>query len=63
MALKQRQNFEEFSATFPVDVVKDWTRLVEIWSVNPTATEDPFEEPEASTSVLCTRSCDCANKI
>ncbi|KAH9885585.1 hypothetical protein C8Q73DRAFT_795737 [Cubamyces lactineus] len=51
MAVKQRKIFDEFSATFPPEVVKDWRRLLEIWSVNPSAVEDPFEEPEANVTV------------
>ncbi|KAI9059925.1 hypothetical protein FKP32DRAFT_1613943 [Trametes sanguinea] len=47
MAIKQRAAFDEFNATFPADVTREWERLVEIWNVNPTAVPDPFAEPEA----------------
>ncbi|KAI0644979.1 hypothetical protein C8Q79DRAFT_1001590 [Trametes meyenii] len=50
MAEKQRGLFNEFSATFSQDTVKEWTRLVELWCANPTAVPDPFEEPQSNIS-------------
>ena len=48
MSIKHREIFNEFSAMFPANVVKDWTRHLDIWNVNPSSVEDPYEEPEAS---------------
>lgn len=48
MAVKQRQLFNEFSATFPPEVVREWERVISLWNVNPGSGPDPYEEPETS---------------
>ena len=48
MAIKQRQIFDEFSKTFPEDVVREWDRMVKVWNIDPQGSPDPYEEPETS---------------
>ncbi|OJT10121.1 hypothetical protein TRAPUB_13392 [Trametes pubescens] len=48
MAQKQRTLFQEFSDTFPSGVVKEWERLVSAWNADPSAVDDPYEEPQAN---------------
>ena len=46
MHSKQEKAFEEFSATFPSDVVQKWRALLDRWYKNPRSKPDPFSEPE-----------------
>ncbi|KAJ3017904.1 hypothetical protein NUW54_g473 [Trametes sanguinea] len=55
MSAKQRELFNEFNATFPPEVVKEWERLLEIWNINPSSVPDPFAEPEANIKVNSVR--------
>ncbi|KAI0669043.1 hypothetical protein C8Q78DRAFT_1194055 [Trametes maxima] len=50
MSLKQRATFNEFSDTFPPDVVREWMRQFELWCANPNSVRDPFEEPQSNVS-------------
>ncbi|KAH9884045.1 hypothetical protein C8Q73DRAFT_661408, partial [Cubamyces lactineus] len=51
IAHKQRRLFNEFTATFPPDVVKEWERVIALWNVNPGHGADPYEEPETTTTI------------
>ncbi|KAJ8455539.1 hypothetical protein ONZ51_g12418 [Trametes cubensis] len=51
MAVKQRKLFNEFSATFPPEVVREWERVISLWNVNPGSCPDPYEEPETTTTL------------
>ncbi|KAI0323170.1 hypothetical protein GY45DRAFT_1341622, partial [Cubamyces sp. BRFM 1775] len=51
MAVKQRQIFNEFSATFPTDIVREWERVILLWNINPGRGPDPYEEPETTTKL------------
>ncbi|KAL1940996.1 hypothetical protein VTO73DRAFT_7632 [Trametes versicolor] len=53
MAQKNRGLFEEFSSTFEPNVVREWSRLVDVWCANPGSVPDPFEEPQAN--LRCTQ--------
>ena len=50
MSVKQTEIFEKFSATFPVETVARWVRMVERWEEDPTA-PNPYNEPEQSKFV------------
>ncbi|KAI9069574.1 hypothetical protein FKP32DRAFT_1559434, partial [Trametes sanguinea] len=55
MAVKQRALFDEFNATFPMEVVREWERLVQIWNVNPHSVPDPYAEPQANVKINSVR--------
>ncbi len=46
MNVKQRQTFEQFSATFRPEIVDKWTKMVTAWEADATK-PDPYEEPTA----------------
>lgn len=43
---EQREMFNEYSSTFPPDIVAKWCREVEAWYESPTADNSPFELAE-----------------
>lgn len=45
---KQREIFDEFSATFDAAQIRTWTRMVEAWNAD-TSCPDPFQEPDPGT--------------
>lgn len=47
MSNKHREIFERFSATFPLETVERWIRMVERWEGDPKA-PNPYDEPEQS---------------
>ena len=47
MTVKHTEIFEKFSATFPLETVTRWVRMVEHWEGDPTA-PNPYNEPEQS---------------
>lgn len=54
MSTKHVEIFEKFSATFPLETVARWVRMVERWEANPKA-PNPYNEPgQGKCFVLCT---------
>jgi hypothetical protein len=43
---RQQKNHEEFTATFPSDVIQKWHNIVEDWNANRKA-PNPYIEPLA----------------
>ena len=44
MAVKQRQIFVEYSATFTPTILEQWESMVAAWDADPSK-PDPYEEP------------------
>jgi len=44
MSAKHEEIFEKFSATFPLETIARWVRMVERWEANPKA-PNPYNEP------------------
>lgn len=47
MTAKHTEIFEKFSATFPLETVARWVRIVERWESDPKA-PNPYNESEQS---------------
>ena len=54
MSAKQKEVFNQLSATFSTQTIKKWEAMVETWEVNPQA-PNPYKEPESGELFfLCT---------
>ena len=47
MSAIQIDVFNQLSATFSVDIVKKWEKMVVTWNANPKA-PNPYKEPKSS---------------
>jgi hypothetical protein len=56
MAKDHKAAHEEFSATFPKEVVVEWEAVVRRWEADGNAL-NPFEEPEKGIILLLVRPC------
>ena len=45
-AVKQRQQHNDFTATFPATIIAEWTSVVDCWNEDPTNAENPYFEEE-----------------
>lgn len=51
MNAKHTDLFDKFSATFPLNVIEKWEKMVETWESNRKA-PNPYNEPEKSTYLV-----------
>ena len=52
MSVKQKDVFNQLSATFPSTTVKRWELKITTWEANPKA-QTPYAEPEGGKSFCC----------
>jgi hypothetical protein len=51
MSAKQKQIFDQLSATFSPEIVNKWEAMVAKWNANPKA-PNPYQEPGSRKSYL-----------
>jgi len=51
MASKQRQVADDFSATFPQETIRAWSRMVKKWEADPSY-PNPYISKERGTAVV-----------
>jgi len=51
MKAKHEEIFKQFTATFPVTIVKEWTEMVERWEGNASQ-PNPYMESESGKIII-----------